>query len=262
MTTQTKDLQPVLFVGHGSPMIALETRRDNPYVGALQDLGAKLSRPKAILVISAHWRSHGTRVVADVKPKIIYDFGGFPKPLYEVQYPAPGQPDIAARVMQLLPEAALTADGEWGLDHGAWTVLLHMFPDASIPVLQLSINKRMRLDEHLALAEKLRVLREEGVLIMGSGNIVHNLGELNWQDPTGGFDWANAFDQATAKALESRDVETLLSAKPGSKAHPTLEHYIPLLYAFGASTPQDKISYPVVGMSMGGLSMRSVLWTP
>jgi 4,5-DOPA dioxygenase extradiol len=252
---------PTLFIAHGSPMNAIE---QNSFTKALTHLNQKLPRPKAILVISAHWRTPGTRVLNTAFPKTIHDFGGFPPALYEVQYKAPGAPDIAARVAQLLSKYNVQEDSQWGFDHGTWSVIRHIFPAAEIPVLQLSIDKRLDLEGHANLARDLVPLRNEGVLILGSGNITHNLGEVDFNEGAKPPLWAIEFDQLISVAIQHRDRDFLVrrshqeTAALWRRALPTYEHYIPLLYAYGASESDDFISFPYEGFQNGTLSMRCV----
>lgn len=249
---------PVVFIGHGSPMNAL---RDTPFTRHLAQLGRDLPRPRAILVVSAHWAAEQPMLSATAQPETMYDFGGFPKALYQVRYPSPGQPALAQQLARSLPNAMV--DTQRGLDHGAWTVLHHLYPKADIPVIQLAMPARIRLDEHVALAAGLRALRSEGVLILAGGNIVHNL-RLATEDPdTKVYDWAQEFDGMAAAALLQRDMPILLAQDKAKHplwrmAHPSVEHYVPLLYALGASTEADKISFPFQGFEEATLSMRSV----
>ncbi|HET9870104.1 MAG TPA: 4,5-DOPA dioxygenase extradiol, partial [bacterium] len=236
------DKMPVLFVGHGSPMIGVE---DNPFTKSLGRLGRELPRPRAVAVVSAHWVTPGTRVGTQPAPKQIYDFGGFPPELYAVKYPAPGAPGEAKRLVQ---ELGLAADESWGLDHGAWTVLKHLYPQAEVPVFQVSLDRGLDFEGHLALGRKLGVLRERGLLLLGSGNLTHNLRDLDFHEDAKPFDWALDFDAKAKAALEARDPQAF--THPGRtfgesafrKAHPTAEHYLPLLYALGASAPGDQLS--------------------
>jgi 4,5-DOPA dioxygenase extradiol len=249
---------PVLFIGHGSPMNAL---RDTLFTRHLAQLGRELPRPRAILVVSAHWAAEQPLLSSSARPETVYDFGGFPKALYQVRYPSPGQPALAQQLARSLPNAAV--DSQRGLDHGAWTVLHHLYPQADIPVLQLAMPTRLRMDEHLALAAPLRALRAEGVLILASGNIVHNLRLTNESPDAKVYDWAQAFDGMAAEALLQRDMPTLLAQNQAQHplwrmAHPSIEHYIPLLYALGASTEADQIRFPYQGFEEATLSMRSV----
>jgi 4,5-DOPA dioxygenase extradiol len=249
---------PVLFVGHGNPMNAIS---DNPWAKAWQALGASLPRPKAILAVSAHWYMPGSYLTANHDPKTIHDFGGFPPELYQVQYPAPGDPGLANHVTSLLAGSELRSD--WGLDHGTWSVLLHMFPKADIPVIQLSIDGHAGFAQHLGFGRQIAPLRDEGVLIVGSGNLTHNLRSAFQKMRTGDQtipDWSRHFDQEAAHALRQADEDFLTSAPhtdEGRLCHPSPDHYIPVLYAAGAADASDKVTFPVEGFDMG-LSMRAV----
>jgi 4,5-DOPA dioxygenase extradiol len=236
---------------------------DNEFTRALQREGQALPMPQAIVVISAHWETRGTRVLQVDQPKTIHDFSGFPKELYEIAYPAPGAPRIAQKVVDLMSVHRAEADSSWGLDHGAWAVLHHMFPKANVPVFQLSLNRRLSLTEHFELARSLRPLRDQGLLILASGNITHNLGQMDWNEDAEPFEWALEFDAWIKAALDQRDVDALLAKKPGREAlwklaHPRREHYIPLLYAVGAAEENEAPSYPYEGFQNGSLSMRAV----
>jgi 4,5-DOPA dioxygenase extradiol len=250
---------PVLFVGHGSPMNAIE---ENAFTKSLQQLRKKLQVPKAVCVVSAHWVTRGCQVMGAEQPRTIHDFYGFPKPLYDVQYPAPGAPEMAER---LAMEQHLQLDHQWGLDHGAWSVLRHVYPDADVPVFQVSLDHARTFAEHLELGRELKKQRERGVLILGSGNLVHNLHRINWDMAQSGYDWATEFDARVKAAIDARDTRSL--AEPDKwgkellgKAHPTLEHYVPLLYCMGAANGSERISYPYEGMEFGTISMRMVLF--
>lgn len=253
---------PVLFVGHGSPMNAIE---DNAWSAGFRKLGALLPEPRAILSISAHWYVAGTFLTSNAHPRTIHDFGGFPPELFEMQYPAPGSASLAKRVQELVGGgAALSAD--WGLDHGTWSVLHHLRPGADVPVVQLSIDGRLPPAAHLALGQALQPLRGEGVLIMGSGNLTHNLrhafGSLQRGESVTPA-WAQSFDADAARAVEQHDgaaLTRLPSTDAGRLSHPTPDHYLPLLYAAGAADAADGVRFPVTGFDMGSLSMRSVLY--
>jgi 4,5-DOPA dioxygenase extradiol len=254
---------PVLFVSHGSPMIAIE---DSRFARGLDALGRQLPRPKAILSISAHWYVAGTQTTAAAHPKTIHDFGGFPEQLYRIEYPAPGDPALARRAAGLLAAQGATPTEDWGLDHGTWTALLHLFPEADVPVVQLSIDGRLAPAAHLAMGRALAPLRDEGVLILGSGNVVHNLRHA-FTAMQGGLttppDWARAFDQRTAEALTRRDHDALVRAlddDTGRLSHPTPDHYLPLLYAAGASAPSDAVRFPTEGFDLSSISRRSVVY--
>jgi 4,5-DOPA dioxygenase extradiol len=251
---------PVIFVGHGSPMNAIE---DNTWSRAFAALGRALPRPRAILSVSAHWFLPGTYVTGDERPKTIHDFGGFPPALYHVDYPAPGDVELAARVASGLKRRA-SARTDWGLDHGTWSVLHHMWPAADIPVVQLSIDSTLGAEGHLDLGRSLAPLRDDGVLVMGSGNITHNLRHAFASHRAGDDstpDWARRFDAEAARALEQHDGEALaraLGTDDGRRAHPSPDHYLPLLYAAGAADADDAVQFPVAGYDMGSLSMRAV----
>ncbi len=251
---------PTIFVGHGNPMHAIQPSR---YTEAWQSLGQTLPRPEAILVISAHWFLPEVAVTAMAQPRTIHDFGGFPRALYEVQYPAPGNPALAQRVATLLAPVPVRQDQEWGLDHGTWSVLKYLYPDANIPVVQLSLDSRGEGKFHYDLARRLAPLRDEGVLILGSGNIVHHLGELLWEAEAAPYDWAVRFDQKTRLAISAGNHEPLMALDAldadGRRAVPTSEHYLPLLYMLGLQRSEDRISFPVVGIDLGSISMTAVL---
>jgi 4,5-DOPA dioxygenase extradiol len=248
---------PVLFVGHGNPMNAIE---DNAFSRAWFDMGKTLPTPKAILCISAHWQTVDTRVTAMDRPKTIHDFFGFPKPLSQMQYRAPGCPELADFVAKTLAPVRVVPDHEWGLDHGAWSVLCRMFPRADIPVVQLSLNGMKAPAEHYELGRGLKPLRKQGVLILASGNIVHNLSEVIWQDTA--YDWAVSFDQATAQAILARDHQRIIHYQdldPSAKdAVPTDEHFLPLLYALALQEPAEDLVFFSEKVTLGAISMRSL----
>lgn len=251
---------PVLFFGHGNPLNALET---NAYTQAWSAIGASMLRPTAVLAISAHWYIPGTHVTADEHPKTIHDFGGFPRPLFEMQYPAPGSPQLAERVAELLAPVHVRADSSWGLDHGTWAVLCHVFPDASIPVVQLSIDETKPPSFHYELGTQLRALRNEGVLIAASGNLIHNLHAYAWgRHPQEPFDWALRFEAQARALLTAREFAPLIDyeemGRDAQLAAPTPDHYLPLLYAMGASDDRDTVTFPVEGIDGGSVSMLSV----
>jgi 4,5-DOPA dioxygenase extradiol len=251
---------PAVFLGHGSPMNALE---QNTYTAAWKKLGETLPKPKAILAVSAHWFIRGTAVTAMQSPKTIHDFGGFPQALFDVQYPAPGDPALASRVQELLSPPDVGLDETWGLDHGTWSVLKHVYPDADIPVIQLSIDGTKPPSYHYQLAARLRTLRNEGVLILGSGNVVHNLRVINRNPMAPGFDWAVRFNKLVRENLASGNHAPLIDyEKLGSDAMmsiPTSEHYLPLLYAIGQREEGDTISFPCDGIQNASISMLSVV---
>ena len=246
---------PVLFVGHGSPMNAIE---ENSYTKTLNQLSDSLPVPQAVCVVSAHWVTSGSHVLTADRPETIHDFYGFPKPLYEVVYPAPGAPRHAKR---LAFEHHLIADHEWGFDHGTWSVLRHLYPAANIPVFQVSLDHGRTFAEHVALGKELLHLRDQGVLILGSGNLVHNLHQINWQMANEAYPWAQEFDSKVKGAIENRDISALTAPdKWGERllanAHPTLEHYAPILYCLGCTDSRDSVTYPHEGIEFGTISMR------
>lgn len=253
---------PVLFVGHGSPMNGIE---NNDFSNAWELTGKELPVPKAVLVISAHWLTSGTRITAMDHPKTIHDFGGFPRALYEVQYPAPGDPHLAAETRDLVKSAQVSLDHEWGLDHGTWTVVRRMYPDANIPVLQLSIDYGKPAEWHYNLGKELASLRKKGVLIIGSGNMIHNLGMVAWDKldtPGYGYDWAIEMHALFREKIQAGDHQALIryeSLHPSAKlAIPTPDHYYPLMYILGL---QDKAEAPVFfndQLVAGSLNMTSV----
>jgi len=248
---------PVVFLGHGSPMNAIE---DNRYSQAWRALGRRLPKPRAILCISAHWFVRGIRVTANAQPRTIHDFGGFPRDLYALQYDAPGDPALAERVVEIFPTLDVLEDDTWGLDHGAWSLLVHMYPEADVPVVQLSIDATKPPEFHWALGSALARLRDEGVLVLGSGNVVHNL-ELIDAQANGGFDWAQRYDERVRVAIQNGEREILVryNADPDGKlAVPTPEHYLPLLYVMGLRTAGETIETVVDGLEFGSISMRGI----
>lgn len=248
---------PVLFLGHGSPMNAVA---DNGFTRSLAALGRRLPRPGAVLCVSAHWLTNGTTVTGMARPRTIHDFGGFPEELYRVEYPAPGSPELAAELARTL--GASVDEGEWGLDHGAWSVLRHAFPKADVPVVQLSLDAGASARRHFELGKKLRPLREKGILIVGSGNVVHNLRRIRWEEDAAPEPWAVEFDAWVKSRLEARDFGALaggLSAAPSGRISvPTREHYDPLLYVLGASDETDALRFEHEGIQNGSISMRSL----
>ena len=251
---------PAVFFGHGNPLNALE---DNVYTRAWREVGARLPRPSAVLAVSAHWYLPGCRVTAMPQPRTIHDFGGFPPALYRVRYPAPGDPALADRVRALLAPTPVGLDHEWGLDHGTWSVLCHVFPEADVPVVQLRIDETEPPSFHYALAKRLAPLREEGVLIVGSGNVVHNLHAYSWgRHPVEPFDWAVRFEDVVRRCLLAGDHGPLVAYESlGGDARlsvPTPEHYLPLLYVMALARPGEPVTFPVDGMDGGSVSMLSV----
>ena len=251
---------PVLFVGHGNPMNAIEA---NEYHNKWMELGKTLPRPKAILVVSAHWLTKGTKVTAMEKPKTIHDFGDFPDSLFAQQYPAAGSPEFAKETQALITKTKVELNQDWGLDHGTWSVLLPMFPKADIPVFQLSIDYSKPPQYHYDLAKELSALRKKGVLIIGSGNIVHNLGMIDWSGPNGQpYDWAVEFDEKIKKFIDDRNHQGIIDYdKLGSIAKlavPTNDHYLPLLYSMALQEKNESLTYFNAKCEMGSMSMRSV----
>lgn len=247
---------PVLFIGHGSPMNTLELNR---YTQAWRDIGAALPKPSAILMVSAHWYFGATAVTAMARPRTIHDFYGFPQSLFEFDYPAAGAPDLALEVAEVVKPLWVGQDrDQWGLDHGAWSVLAHLYPNADVPVVQLSINALKPLDYHLDLATRLAPLRERGVMVIGSGNVVHNLHRVQWDQPEAGFDWAQRLDDAAVELMTETpgDILKLTEHPDFDLAAPTPDHFIPLLYTAGlAAAGESKAEAVVRGYAMGSLSM-------
>lgn len=251
---------PAIFFGHGNPMNALSS---NAYTEAWRGIGERIARPKAILSISAHWYVPGTGVTINATPRTIHDFGGFPPGLYQVRYPAPGEPGLARRVQSLLAPIDVTLDDSWGLDHGTWSVLKHAFPAADVPVVQLSIDEARSASFHFEIGMKLAPLREEGVLIIGSGNIVHNLHTYAWgrhsRDP---YDWAVRFESAARDLMLAGEYEPLVKyetlGRDALLSILTPDHYLPLLYVLGCHQKPESIRFPVEGVDGGSISMLSV----
>jgi 4,5-DOPA dioxygenase extradiol len=251
---------PAIFFGHGNPLNALQK---NAYTEAWAAIGQALPRPKAILVVSAHWYLEGTSVTAMVRPRTIHDFGGFPRELYEVEYAALGDPALAQRVQSLLSPLSVGLDQKWGLDHGAWSVLCHVFPEADVPVVQLSMDETQPAAFHYEVGRRLAPLRDEGVLILGSGNLVHNLHAYAWgRHPAAPFDWAVRFETKVRELLgagehtpiieyESLGPDALLSV-------PTPEHFLPMLYVIALQRKGEVLSYPIAGVDGGSISMLAV----
>jgi 4,5-DOPA dioxygenase extradiol len=254
---------PALFVGHGSPMNAIE---DNRWSRALRELARLLPRPRSVLAVSAHWFVEGTSVTANPHPPTIHDFGGFPRALHEMEYPAPGDPALAERVRSLLGADRVALDEGRGLDHGVWSVLIHLFPRADVPVVQLALDQRLTPEEHFELARPLRNLRDDGVLLLASGNVTHNLGHAMRRHAEGDDstpEWAARFDEAVKRACAERDGEALprlLETEDGRMAQPSPDHYLPILYVAAAADEGDEASFPIEGFDWGSLSMRSVLF--
>jgi 4,5-DOPA dioxygenase extradiol len=253
---------PVLFLGHGSPMNAIE---ENQFVTGFRNMAKTLPKPNAILCISAHWFTSGTKVTAMEMPRTIHDFGGFPKELFEVQYPAQGSPELATITQELLLPTAVELDEYWGLDHGAWSVIKHLYPDANVPVIQLSIDYTKSGQYHFELAQKLSVLRSKGILIIGSGNIVHNLRLVdfnNFDTDNYGYDWAIEAKESINNYLLDGNFQPLIDFEKQSKAFqlaiPTDEHYLPLIYTLGLKGKSEELSLFNDKLVAGSLSMTSV----
>jgi 4,5-DOPA dioxygenase extradiol len=258
---ETDYKMPVLFVGHGSPMNGIE---DNEFSKYWKKLATEIQKPKAVLCISAHWLTKGTFVTAMEKPQTIHDFGGFPQALSEVQYPAPGNPKLAEDTAKLITSTSVGLDHDWGLDHGTWTVIRHMYPTADIPILQLSIDYNQPAQYHYDLAKQLISLRKRGVLIIGSGNMVHNLGMVAWDklNESYGFDWALEMNTVFKKKIEEKDHASLINYEklnPSAKlAIPTPDHYYPLIYTLALQDEKDPISFFNDKPMAGSLTMTSV----
>lgn len=251
--------QPVLFLGHGSPMNAIA---ENNFTKKLNKLAQEIPIPKAILIISAHWETKGSWLTGMEKPKTIHDFYGFPKSLYEVQYPAPGSPELVSKIQREIKTPSIHNDqNQWGLDHGTWSVLRHIYPNANIPIVQLSIDKTKPFEYHYELGQQISFLREQGVLIMGSGNIVHNLKKISWQEDAPIHGWALEFDQWVKKRAQERDFESLVkkatNTKAGQLSIPTPEHYLPLLYVLGAGGKDGDLIFDIEEIQNASIAMRS-----
>jgi len=257
-TTSTTKRMPAAFIGHGSPMNALE---ENRYTSSWRAFGASVPRPRAILVVSAHWYVGVTAVTAMPSPRTIHDFFGFPQKLFEIEYPAPGDPNLAQEVAEIAKPTRVGLDHDsWGLDHGTWSVLVHAFPKADVPVVQLAIDARKDFDFHVELGARLAPLRERGVLILGSGNVVHNLRAIDWSKKELGFDWAHRFDEAARAAMTERpnDAAALRDHADYRHAAPTPDHFIPLLHIAGLASASEQTAQVLVdGYAYGSLSMTS-----
>jgi len=258
------NFMPVLFIGHGSPMNGIQS---NQFSHSWTELGNSIPTPKAVLVISAHWLTRGTYVTAMEAPKTIHDFGGFPQALFDVQYPAPGSPEIALQTQKLITNTPVGLDHEWGLDHGTWTVVRHMYPKANIPVLQLSIDFNKPAEYHYNLALQLAELRKKGVLIIGSGNMVHNLREIAWDkmDLNYGYDWAIEMNTIFKDKIADADHKALINYEKLSKAAlwaiPTPDHYFPMIYALGLRNANDQVTFFNDAFVGGSLTMTSFLYS-
>jgi 4,5-DOPA dioxygenase extradiol len=251
---------PAIFLGHGNPLNALQ---DNDFTRGWRRIGEELPPPRAILAISAHWYVPFTGVTIAAKPRTIHDFGGFPRELYQVQYPAPGDPDLARRVQALLTPLPVALDDSWGLDHGTWSVLRHVFPRADVPIVQLSIDENRPAAFHFEIGRQLAPLRDEGVLILGSGNLVHNLHTYAWgrqsREP---YDWAVRFEHAARQRILAGDLQPLVDYETlgtdTALSIPTPDHYLPLLYVLGAGQRGERARFPVEGVDGGSISMLAV----
>ena len=253
----SSETMPVLFIGHGSPLNAIE---DNEFSLAWLEAGSQLPKPRAILCISAHWQTYGLKATAMDNPGTIYDFFGFPGELYKLKYPAPGSPELVKEMQQVIEDGQLIADFDWGLDHGAWSVLRRLFPEADVPVVQLSLDYSRSPEEHYALGRQLKYLRHKNVIILGSGNIVHNLRLINWE--SGAYEWALEFDEQVHQfILSGNDQELIYYQDLGQPAHlsiPTDEHYLPLLYILAARDAGEQVTFFADQVVMGSISMRSI----
>ena len=261
---EQEHLMPVLFIGHGSPMNGIE---DNEFSERWMRMAKELPVPQAVLVVSAHWFRKGTLVTAMDFPRTIHDFGGFPQALFDVQYPAPGSPALAKETASLIHTTQVEMDHDWGLDHGTWTIVRHMYPKANIPVLQLSIDYTKDPEYHYGLAKELYGLRKKGVLIIGSGNMVHNLRMVAWDkmnEPGYGYDWAIEMNQTFKQLITAGDDQSLIRydqlGTAGRLAIPTPEHYLPLLYTLGLKGKKDEVSFFNDKAVAGSLTMTSVKW--
>lgn len=251
---------PVVFVGHGSPMNAIE---NNDYTRGWKEIAERIPKPKAIISISAHWYTEGTKIMNEENPKTIYDMYGFPKELYEIIYNSPGSPRFAQISKELITKET-AYDNSWGIDHGTWSVLVHMYPERDIPVFQISIDATASPEVHYQIGKELRALRNEGVLIFGSGNIVHNLWKVDWNMGNKGFDWAYEFDDFINENILNRNHENILKYKDvgniAKLAVPTPDHFYPLLYILGASNEEDKVTSYNKSCELGSLTMTSYLF--
>jgi 4,5-DOPA dioxygenase extradiol len=254
------NVMPAVFFGHGNPMNAL---LKNGYTDGWAAIGKSILRPKAVLCVSAHWYFPGVAVTASPSPRTIHDFGGFPRELYQVQYPAPGSPELAERIKELLSPLTVQLDQSWGIDHGTWSVLRHVFPEADIPVLQLSIDETRPPAFHYEVGKRLVPLRDEGVLVIGSGNIVHNLHTYAWgRHEVKPFDWAVRFEKLARELLLKGDDAPLVAyeslGRDAILAAPTPDHYLPLLYVIGLRRAGEQVTFPVEGFDGGSISMLTV----
>ncbi len=261
-TMGSSERMPVLFLGHGSPMNAIE---ENQFVKGFRRVGREIQKPKAILCISAHWETNGTFVTGMENPRTIHDFGGFPQELFNVQYPAPGSPELARETKQMVQKAQIELDDTWGLDHGAWSVIKHLYPNADIPVVQMSLDYRKPAQYHFELAQELQMLRHKGILIVGSGNMVHNLRMVAWDKLKGepyAFDWAIEANEKMKGFILDEDFQSLVDYHKQGRAFelaiPTVEHYLPLIYALALKDKEDSVTLFNDQPVGGSLSMTSV----
>ena len=251
---------PVIFFGHGNPMNAIQ---QNGWTETWRRMGEAMPHPKAIVCISAHWYLPATLVTGVERPRTIHDFGGFPRPLYEVQYPAPGNPPLARRLQQLLQPIDAQLDDQWGFDHGTWSILAHVFPKADIPLVQVSIDETQPAQFHYEIGRRLAPLRDEGILVMGTGNIIHNLHAYAWgHHPVEPFDWALRFEAQARALMFAGDYEPLVDyealGRDAMLSAPTPDHYLPLVYVLGAAHPGERATFPVEGIDGGSVSMLTV----
>jgi len=254
---------PVLFVGHGSPLYAIE---DNQWSRGFRSLAQLVPRPRAVVMVSAHWYTDGTLITSNERPQTIHDFYRFPPQLYDVQYPAPGDPELALRLRDLIGHGRAQLNNQWGLDHGAWSVLRWMYPQADVPVIQLSIDRNLAVPEHFELAKSLRPLRDEMVLIMGSGNVTHNLRDLMFRMQTGDTavpEWAHRFDERLNEILVAREDKALVQLWPASddarRSHPMPGHFLPIVYDYAVTDANDSVRFPIEGFDYSA-SMRAILF--
>jgi 4,5-DOPA dioxygenase extradiol len=258
--TPVSTRMPVVFIGHGNPMLTLT---DNRFTRAWQHIGDSLPRPKAIVVVSAHWYRDGVAVTAMDAPRTIHDFSGFPQELFDVRYAAPGAPALAQRVCDLLAPLQVELDYSWGLDHGTWAVLKHVYPRADVPIVQLSIDASQPAQFHYDLGKRLAPLRNEGILIVGSGNVVHNLRMARWEEDAAPYDWAQRFELVIKDHMGRGDHAPLIDFHrldpQAALSVPSPDHYLPLLYVAGAQTKGDAVAFPVEGIDMGSMSMLTAV---
>jgi 4,5-DOPA dioxygenase extradiol len=252
---------PVVFFGHGNPMNAIQR---NAYTDGWSRIGKSLPRPKGILSVSAHWYLPGMHVTAMDYPRTIHDFGGFPRELYAYEYPAPGDAALARRVQEILAPLQVESDRQWGLDHGTWAVLCHAYPEADVPIVQLSIDERQPARFHFETGRRMAALRDEGILVMGTGNLVHNLHAYAWgRHPVEPFDWAIRFEEKARSWISASEFEPLINyeslGRDAMLSAPTPDHYLPLLYILGAAEPGENVTYPVEGIDGGSVSMLSIM---